>query len=594
MKWLIPLVVALLMGCSPASQEAPRAQPVVNLRDAVINGAPKASLSADAPSVSNISELGSIEGSYFTHSGGALEINPTGAVQVVNLLGHAQAKGSLEVSPQGTSLVLEDGKRISVSRLLLGLRVGSETLLRQDGQLMVDLPKDERLIGRFVSDKGGELVSNDGKVLDYLPSDPLQRVQWRRYMHPGNYASGSNGQFIVALNWVHALENPEDLSVSLMPKDQLRIGDEVFQRTSANSAGPAFAGNFKDARGNQLSIDRIGKVQFDLSFPGKANKIKAQGRARWIGPHLAGVVAEEVGRPFSFTVRQLGMGHVLVYLPAAAGSSPLVLMAPVDQRKETVEVAKQGLYLNPEAYDIAIDPNNKLLLAAKEDVKTPEDMRTPGAVSRTLIGVELYPKGAAKLHYNRGAALMALVDQGADGELDFYFADYQDQPLYQSKEQFSFKVELSEPEDGFRHVPVPTLSYADLRLRHYQTAAQDILAEAFEKKERLKDEETSAVLEADPAIMLSKAESQAERERRMRRREDGRNGGDPTPDVGAFYVSKHQARVMEMNKLGMQLTSLPPARNAFELRANLQKDKDIRARAAQLAIEEEKERQTAP
>lgn len=80
----------------------------------------------------------------------------------------------------------------------------------------------------------------------------------------------------------------------------------------------------------------------------------------------------------------------------------------------------------------------------------------------------------------------------------------------------------------------------------------------------------------------------------MRLREDGRKDGNPMPAVGDFYVSGHPARVLEMQKLAQELSELPVPRNAFELRANMQKEKDIRARAAVLEEEDRKEAMRAP
>jgi hypothetical protein len=591
MKWWIPLALVLLAGCS--SPPPTPATMVVSQEDAVVPGAPTASLVDNGISVSGVSDIASIAGSYFTPSGGSLEISPQGQVKIENMLEHATASGTLLISAKGAELVIANASPLLVSRQLLGLRIKSETLLRQDGKWMFRLPSDESLVGRFVSPNGGELISRDGKLFDYLPSKRSHGVQWRRYMHSGRYTKDERENRTLVLHWLNATVSPEDLQIAISPPGVLMVDGEAFSKSSSPLQSPGIQGSFKDARGNVLSIESSGKVSFELMFPNKANKLKAEGRARNIDNTSLGVFSEQLGPAFGFTVHQLAMGHILVSLPASAGSFPLVLMAPVAKRKDTLPVEALGMYLNPEAYDISIDRDGKLLLAAKQDIAISDDMRTPGAVSRTLIGVELHPKGAAKLYYTTGPALVALV-QPAGNSLQFYFVDYQDQPLYQSKDTFSFEMEMAHPQDGFRHAPVPTLGYAGLHLRHYPTASQDILAEAYEAQERLKDEQTSAVLEADPAIMLSKEESQAERERRMRRREDGRNAGDPTPDVGAFYVSKHQARVMEMKRLGMELTSLPPPRNAFELRANMQKDKQIRERAAQLHVEEEKERETAP
>lgn len=582
-RLVLGVCLTLVAACAAEKSGAPdEASKYLYVADApVVSIEPRAA----AVSSAEIMQVHSIAGSYFSHSGGSLDIAADGSAQIENMLGVASSRVRVQASSAGSVLNLGKNERVPLRRHLLGLIAGNEVLLRRDGAMMVQMPPDPRLIGNFVSSKGHVLVSSDGRVFDYL----VQGGSWRRLVHGGNYALKGSAPNI-DLVWLHAPLNPP--SVDIM-SDGIRVNGTAFLKTDKVPTEARLTGDFKDNSGNMVSLAPNGAVRMKVRFPGKVNEINASGYSRAANEKEVAIFSDDLGPSFLLTARRLGMGHMMVSLPDASGALPLILRAPPSGQIDTVEQGLLGFYVNEKAYDFEVDAANKLVLRLKSKESRPDDDKTAGAVERGLVGVELLPKGEAKFFYDQGPPVPALVDKTNDG-LMFYFADYQDQPLYQVKEMEGIRVPLLFPENGFRREKVPTIRYGENELRHYKVAYTDIWAKAFEENERAKDLALAQKWKEDPSALLSDYEGQAERERRMRRRQDGRMGGNPAPDVGEFFVSRHEARVKEMEGLARELTSLPQPRNAKELRDNMAREKSIRERAARLHDEDQKERDAAP
>lgn len=588
MKYICCVLLVCLVGCS--SQRAPDGVQVPSVVDASVPGAPIATLDINGESVSRITDAASITGDYFSHAGGRLRIGEKGVVQITNLLGERAASGYVKAGPGGALLYMNGDQGVALSRHLMGLSVGGERLFRTDGLWMFDQPADARLIGRFVSKSGAEIVSTDGRVLNVLPAGRAQA--WRRYMHDGQYRNTTNGGTAISMSWVHGSASPP-VWVELI-ENGLVIGGDQFLRQPDHKVSMPYAGSFKDANGNYLEINEAGSASFKLQFPGKSSAVEATGYGYAINDREISVFSDQVGRAFTFAIKRLAMGHVIVHMPSVSGSSPIVLLTNT-ANPDSIEKDLLGVYINPEAYGASVNEDGQLILKPKLAITNDlSDLETDGALSKTLVGIEIRQNGEAHFHYDQGPILKTWVEKRGADKLAFYFSDYNDQPLYNVGGDDAIELALSWPEDGFRRSKVPTIEYGNIDFRHYPSAHEGILADAFEALERQKDLEFAEKMEQDPEVMLSRYDSQAERERRMRLREDGRKDGNPTPSLGEFYVSGHQARVMEMEKLAHDLSALPVPRNAYELRANMQKEKEIRARAAELEKEDREEAARAP